>query len=309
MAIRTSPPMYFPPATFVLADVVTCANLVEVAYDQYCQWEQQGKPQSWRHFRWTPAWPAGFSASWVSIPLWGDAATIFFTNPEPFGFVVQDTSARGFLVIRGTESDADWYKDIEVKQTAYTLSPGFGLVHDGFFAVYASMSPGVRVAVDQIAATSTRFFFTGHSLGSALVTLAVPDVMTNTAMRGSRASVVHYNFASPRAGDEAFATALDALVPTFRVVNTEDVVPDVPIAVTSDIIDTYDYKHVGTPVDFTAQYDSIGNNHSMLNCYRYAIDNPGQPEGPIVAAQPCQPSLPAGLRKKTSIPSPSRTLP
>jgi hypothetical protein len=299
--------MYFPPTTFALADVVTCANLVETAYDQYCQWEQQGSPTNWHDFQWTPAWPAGFAAAWVSIPLWGDAATIFFDNPEPFGFVVQDTARRGFLVIRGTQSDADWYKDIEVKQTAYTLTPGFGLVHDGFFAVYASMSPGVRVAVDQIAATSTQFFFTGHSLGSSLVTLAVPDVMTNTAMRGSRARIVHYNFASPRTGDETFAVALDALasVPTFRIVNTEDVVPDVPIAITSDILDTYYYKHVGTPVDFTALYDSIGDNHSMLNCYLYAVNNPGQPEGPIVVAPPCQPRLPAGLRKKT----PSRTLP
>lgn len=32
---RTSPSMYFPPTTFLLPDVVTCANLVVVAYDQY----------------------------------------------------------------------------------------------------------------------------------------------------------------------------------------------------------------------------------------------------------------------------------
>jgi hypothetical protein len=32
---RASPPMYFPPTTFTLPDVVTCAGLVVVAYDQY----------------------------------------------------------------------------------------------------------------------------------------------------------------------------------------------------------------------------------------------------------------------------------
>lgn len=305
-ASRTSPPMYFPPSTFVLADVVTCANLVAVAYDQYCQWETQGKPRHWRDFTWTPAWPAGFSAAWVSLPLWGDAKEIFFDDPEPFGFVVQDASKRGFLVLRGTESDADWYKDIEVKQTRYSLvkTPDFGKVHDGFFGIYASMSPGALVAVNQIAATSTRFFFTGHSLGSAVVTLAVPDVMTNSGLSASSAPVMHYNFASPRVGDAAFATALNAMprVTTFRIVNTEDLVPDVPLAVTSDLFDTYDYKHVGTPVDFTAQYDSIGGNHSMLNSYLYAITHPQQPEGPIVAPAPCQPKPPTGLRKKTPLP-------
>lgn len=301
-APRTSPPMYFPPG-LVLADVVTCADLVEVAYDQYCQWEDQGKPRDWHHFTWTPTWPAGFAVQWLSIPLWGDARAIFFENPEPFGFVVQDTAGRGFLVIRGTESKADDYKDIEGTQTAYTLvtSPSFGRVHDGFYGIYASMSPAVRVEVDQIAGTSRQFFFTGHSMGSALSTLAVPDVMANSALASSSASIVHYNFASPRVGDETFAAALDALarIPTYRIVNTEDLVPDVPLAVTSDVVDTYYYKHVGTPVDFTAQYRSIGNNHSMLNSYLYAVNHPTQPEGPIVAPIPCQPSVPARLLKRT----------
>jgi triacylglycerol lipase len=310
---RISPPMYFPPAPFALADVVTCATLVGVAYDQYCQWEEQGKPTHWRDFTWTPSWPAGFTASSVSLPLWGDAEEIFFEHPEPFGFVVQDVSSRGFLVLRGTESDADWSDNLEVKQTPYRLvtTPDFGKVHDGFFGIYASMSPAVIVAVNQIAATSTQFFFTGHSLGSALVTLAVPDVMTNSGLSASRAPIRHYNFASPRTGDAAFATALDAIakVPTFRVVNTEDVVPDVPLAVTSDVFDTYDYKHVGTPVDFTAQYDSIGGNHSMLNSYLYAVSHPAQPEGPIVVPAPCQPKLPAGLRKAPPPVATSRTSP
>ena len=312
-SVRTSPPMYFPPTDFVLADAVMCAALVETAYDQYCQWVDQGKPQNWHHFVWTPKWPAGFTPSWVSIPLWGDAAAIFFKNPEPFGFAVLDTSRRGFLVFRGTESDADWYKDIEVAQSRYTLvsSPDFGRVHDGFLSVYASMSNAVRVEVNQVAGRSSQFFFTGHSLGSALITLAVPDVLFNSLLESSNAVVRHYNFASPRVGDETFAAALDGLarLPTFRIVNTEDVVPDVPIAVTSDVLDTYYYKHVGTPVDFTAQYRSIGNNHSMLNSYSYAINHPTQPEGPIVAPIPCQPPLPPGLRKKTPPVITPRTLP
>ena len=311
MTSRTSPPMYFPPSPFVLADVVTCATLVGVAYDQYCQWEAQGKPSHWRDFTWTPAWPSGFTASVVSLPLWGYAQEILFENPEPFGFVVQDASKRGFFVLRGTESDADWYKNIEVAQTAYTLvtTPDFGKVHEGFFGIYTSMSPSAIVAVNQIAATSTQFFFTGHSLGSSLVTLAVPDVMTNSGLSASRVPAMHYNFASPRTGDATFAAALDAMtrVTTYRIVNTEDVVPDVPLAVTDDVLDTYLYKHVGTPVDFTAQYDTTAGNHSMLNSYLYALNHPAQTEGPIVAPSPCQPKLPAGLKKK--MPSISRTSP
>ena len=32
---RTSLPMYLPPSPFALADVVTCASLVVVAYDRH----------------------------------------------------------------------------------------------------------------------------------------------------------------------------------------------------------------------------------------------------------------------------------
>lgn len=294
-------PMYFPAAPFDLADVVTCARLVEVAYDQYAQWVEQGRPRHWRDFLWKPAWPSGFEESWVSPPLMGDAKGIVLEHPEPFGFVVQDTSRRGFLVFRGTESEADWYKNVQIKQVPYTLvtTPDFGRVQEGFFTLYASMSPGVIADVDLIAPTTTRFFFTGHSLGSSLVTLAVPDVMTNSTL--AAASYVHYNFASPRTGDPTFSAALNGLakVPTFRIVNTEDVVPDVPLAVTSDIVRTCYYKHVGTPVDFTAEYDSIGGNHSMLSSYLYAVTNPGQPQGPIVAPAPSQPKAPAAVLQAT----------
>jgi hypothetical protein len=95
---------------------------------------------------------------------------------------------------------------------------------------------------------------------------------------------VHYNFASPRVGDPGFAYGMNWSVqtPTFRIVNTEDVVPDVPPPLTGNTI----YQHVGTPVDFTAEYLSIGGNHSMADCYWYAINNQAQPQGPLSALLP-----------------------
>ena len=49
---RGSLPMYFPGAPFALSDVVNCAALVDVAYDQYTQWYNQGYP-SRQNFVWT----------------------------------------------------------------------------------------------------------------------------------------------------------------------------------------------------------------------------------------------------------------
>ncbi|HVZ39577.1 MAG TPA: lipase family protein [Candidatus Kapabacteria bacterium] len=297
-ATRTSLPMIIPAAPFNLTDVVTCANLVEVAYNQYCQWEEQGKPSE-SDFTWTPKGvPTELGSVWTGAPLWADSRAIVFMKPEPFGFLLQDSNGRAFLVLRGTESDADKYKDLEVGQVPYTLvsNPSFGNVHKGFFGIYSSMSSAIHASVAALPAPATAFFFTGHSLGSSLITLAVPDVIYNAALP-SGITVMHYNFASPRTGDETFANALNAIpgLPTYRIVNTEDLVPDVPFAVTRDLRHSYLYKHVGTTADFTAQYDSVGNNHSMMNSYLYAVNNPQQPEGPIVQSSGCQPSLPLAL--------------
>lgn len=295
---RTSPPMIIPASPFNLTDVVSCANLVEVAYNQYCQWESDGRP-SQSDFKWTPKGiPSNLGTVWTSAPLWADSKEFIFKKEEPFGFLLQDANARAFLVMRGTESDADKYKDLEVGQVPYTLvtSTDFGNVHKGFFSIYSSMSAGVLAAVAALPTPASAFFFTGHSLGSSLITLAVPDVTFNGGLPAN-IPLMHYNFASPRTGDETFASAVNAIagLPSYRIVNTEDIVPDVPFAVTSVLGTKYLYKHMGTTADFTAQYESIGNNHSMMNSYLYAVDNPSQPEGPIVQTSGCQPSLPAGL--------------
>ena len=39
-------------------------------------------------------------------------------------------------------------------------------------------------------------------------------------------------------------------------------------------------------MDFTAQYNSIGDNHSLDIAYDYAIANPANPEGPLPPPRP-----------------------
>jgi hypothetical protein len=60
-------------------------------------------------------------------------------------------------------------------------------------------------------------FYTGHSLGAALATLAA----------GRFPPRALYTFGSPRVGDGEFATTLEG-VPTFRLVNNRDLVTGVP---------------------------------------------------------------------------------
>ncbi|MEJ0092434.1 MAG: lipase family protein [Methylocella sp.] len=185
-----------------------------------------------------------------------------------------------FLAFRGTTSAWDGYMNSRFYQTDYAFAPDHGRVHDGFANIYTLLRQQVLDAVKALRSVS-RLVFTGHSLGCALSSLAIPDVLRNSPPLLPK---LHYNFASPRVGDPQFAFKMNTSgVPTFRVVNTEDIVPatPLPVSVWPSDLSTYLYKHIGTPIDFTAQYDTIYNNHSLNIAYQYALTNPNNPEGPL----------------------------
>lgn len=119
----------------------------------------------------------------------------------------------GFLVLvfRGTTNFQAWVDNLNALLEPWPMG---GSVHQGF-----------REALDRvwkkIARRLSRFkcptFYTGHSLGAALATLAA-------SRRPPRAV---YTFGSPRVGDQGFASALPERA-VFRVVNHRDVVTTVP---------------------------------------------------------------------------------
>jgi triacylglycerol lipase len=277
---RKSLPMYFP-SSFSLPDAVLCSELVNNAYDMYAQWKKQGKPTQ-PNFHWNkPTKPAlTYGASIWGNTLWSD----FFA--EPFAFVACSTQSNFlYLVVRGSETDLDWIDDFDAWQTAYSPVANFGRVHSGFMSVYSSMSAAVLTeinnALQRLGPNAKALYVTGHSLGSALSTLAVPDVITNSNLNPSKIAVFHYPLASPRVGDPDFYYQYSyRVIPTYRIIDTEDLVPDLPTSVVPILGDIY--KHIGLEVSYTAQYDSDAGNHDHVNSYYFALTHPNQPEGPIV---------------------------
>ncbi len=278
MTASLSRPMYFPPLPFELTEALHCTRLVETAYDMYAQWKAQSRPKA-DAFNWQPK---GRLDLQFGAPIWGeDRALHFLKQDEPFAFVAWSRDSEIYLVIRGTESVEDWVVDISAGLTDYELVPSYGRVHEGFLRVYASMAPAVREAVSAACRqvqTPEALFVTGHSLGSSLATLAVPDLLENTPVDVRDARVKQYNLASPRTGDSTFAARYNANgAVTYRVVNSTDLVPEVPPAILGEEI----FEHVGIPVMYSAQYDSLGGNHSITDSYAYALTHPEQPQGPV----------------------------
>ena len=82
-------------------------------------------------------------------------------------------------------------------------------------------SRGVERALDE--AGDRPLYLTGHSMGGALAVLTA----CRLAKMG-RPAVATYTFGAPRIGDPAFCAGYD--LPTYRVVNRLDLVPEVPLA-------------------------------------------------------------------------------
>ena len=264
-------PMYFP-QNFAVSTAVECADLVNCAYNQYTQWYNQDYPDM-SGFAWIPN-SAGYD---FGSPLYWTYTWLGVTYQEPIGFVAWSNDT-AFVVFRGTVSKIDWLYDAKTDLVGYAQAPGFGNVHEGFSEIYTQLSGQVMTGIGQAsdAATLTNVIFTGHSLGAGLSSLAVPDVVANAGLAAS-VGYLHLNLASPRVGDTTYAAAMNAsAVPSFRVVNTEDIVPCAPLAVGI----ANDYEHIGTPINFTANYGAIDSNHSLTLSYLYALNNPQSPQNP-----------------------------
>ncbi len=127
------------------------------------------------------------------------------------------------LAFRGTEQKLqDFIADLEIN--VIPLNQNDIEVHPGFSSGLASIWGLVETELNKL---SCPIFYTGHSLGAALATLA--------ALKKAPSAV--YTYGSPRVGNIAFVNALKN-IPIYRVVDNIDVVETVPL-------ETMGYCHAG----------------------------------------------------------------
>lgn len=273
-----------------------CTFLVNVLSHMYDQWNTEGCPPE-HTFIWVPknicSTTADFKVSdyefgeliWSTFTLkQSDGTEKTFT--EPFGSFVQSKIDRKvYLVFRGSKSPQDFHVDVEGGLVIYDPPMQNEVRHiyveNGFYSAYSGMRDSLRKKFKIHSVIQKVITVTGHSLGSALATLAVPDALAD----GLR--IINYNSAGPMVGDESFKSYYESLnqtgpggpgaIETFRLVNNSDIVPKLP--------PFPDYRHVGTAVTFNADYvdgaiRNIEKNHDPCSCYAYAIYNPQNPCNP-----------------------------
>ena len=146
-----------------------------------------------------------------------------------------------FVVFRGTLVSEPW--DVVVDGLSFPVRwSGAGRAHLGFVSAVNEVWDEVRQTVQAIQSPAHSVWFTGHSLGAAVATLAADRYQREAGpVRGL------YAFGSPRVGDPAFAAAF--AVPAYRVVNHADPVARVPPARVPILAGTRQvFRHVGQPI-------------------------------------------------------------
>ena len=264
--------------------------------------------------------------------------TEFAEKKVPFGFVASEASSDNvYVIFRGTKRFIEWFKDANVQLVSYKdsrdkndrrveiddeiaegivqknqsskiipkIDDNFGFTTAGFRGIYVSLREKLIEALKKKPQNS-KIFVTGHSLGGALATLAIPDILKNTHFTNPK-NITLYTFASPRSGDRQFVTNFQKLgVQHWRIANTEDFVTMLPFptgnvtkpapieAPPEDKVTEgankgnpffqflkgfydsrrhrmADYAHTGTPIYFTIHEGALERHHNLNEVYMLGI--------------------------------------
>jgi triacylglycerol lipase len=187
---------------------------------------------------------------------WGFNKFRFFDRQETQAFAIANDSAI-IIAFRGTESTklADWMTDAKL----HFVDAMGAKVHGGFNQALTYIYAEIRQAIAEFQDNGQSLWFTGHSLGAALATLAVAK------LRYEEDKPVYglYTYGQPRVGNRNFERIfnLDFKTRAFRFVNQDDIVPRIPPRLLN-------YSHIGTFLYF----DEQGNVHSDLAWWYRFLD-------------------------------------
>jgi hypothetical protein len=167
-----------------------------------------------------------------------------------------------YIIWRGTQTTPEWGVDANMPLIPWHPDYPGVLVHKGFDEaikeVRDDMYAALRAHVTR--PDNTVVYVSGLSLGGALTTVAVADLVTRSGL--GLQDVRMYALASPRVGNKAFVNMMKAanapgkpLVDMFTIINAKDVFPMLPPS-------NLGFEPMPA-LTFSADWGDISSNHLM----------------------------------------------
>jgi len=261
---------------FDLEIALELGQLINNAYQQYEQRDNDSHLWTWH--------PDGYTI----------ITTFEFKQNQdtvPFGFVAEK-NGNAYVIFRGTRTASEWTDNAEINQTESRYIPDWGesKTTAGFNDIYSELSEKIISDLNKIS-PQKKIFVSGHSLGGALATLCIADILAKTNFQSTDLEL--YTFASPRTGNIEFATEFSSRkIDSWRIFNTEDIVPYLPFAtlnlntkafgfqklgekLVANILEKVfnlpesimgsdlTFQHIGIPIAITFQLGNIPDNHNL----------------------------------------------
>lgn len=192
---------------------------------------------------------------------------------ELFIGYILTSKTNNIIAFRGTQTQAEWVQNLRAAQREYrarSTGKSYGFVHRGFMdIVRQKIGDSLLDTVRQLDPTIP-CYITGHSLGSAIATLAALEIALNIPQ--IREQIQLYTYAAPRVGNYDFAEVHNSLIPnSYRIVNQGDFVPLIPpVSIKNQDIKAQ-YAHLGQKWTFLTQYGDVLLNH-VVDTYSQAIE-------------------------------------
>ena len=242
---------------------------VQAAYDMYDANPNNLNPPP------SPSFPSGYNL-YLTIQMkeyFLDWSQYLF-----YGFIAQSNANPNSYVValRGTRTKEEWWLDFHWDLVKADFPGGAGRVASGFLDIFNTMTymepsgaGGQRPLREALngAPQGADMIVTGHSLGSALITLyALEQAAVSTVIP------TVYTFASPRVGDKTFKDQFNTnIASSYRVWNYWDLIPEWP----KNLPWEDQYYHVKTSEQITSSdyVDPLNPacTHA-LNTYLYVLD-------------------------------------
>lgn len=203
---------------------------------------------------------AYFDAIVDNAPIAAYDATPEITKPPATYYEDRNTDAEVYIFyyrsvlcisFRGSTEIPDFYHDFRFAPQKTTFRNTPCAVHSGFYAQFSALKAHINTAYTVYCSrvAKPRVLVTGHSLGSALATVAALYIRD----KYPDSTVDYVGFGTPRVGDRCFVeTFNNTVTQKLRIINDNDIVNTVPLV-------QQGYHHVDALVLMLEKKNSVVN--------------------------------------------------